>query len=263
MSVDVTIRIVELDRPWSWLAAGWRDFMRAPVVSMAYGGTFVLAGYLLTYLLYATDLLPLLLPLTAGFMLIGPVAAVGLYDVSRRLEQGSPVTLGTVIGSFFSHIGTVSTMGLILMLFLLAWIRIAMLIFAVFFGDRPAQLDDFIGTVFLAPESLPFVVTGTAIGAILAGVVFAISVIALPMLLDRDVGVSAAVATSVTAVNRNRPAMLLWAALIAIFSAAGIATFYLGLVVCLPLIGYASWHAYRDLIAPDAPDGDPDEYSPN
>lgn len=248
MSVDARIRIVEMDRPWSWLAAGWRDFTRAPVISLLYGGAFALAGYLLTFTLYAADMLSLLLPLAAGFMLVGPVAAVGLYDVSRRLERGQPVTLGAVIGSLFSHIGTVSAMGLILMLFLLAWVRIAMLLFAVFFGDRPARLDDFVGAVFLAPESLPFVVTGAVIGAILAAVVFAISVIALPMLLDRDVGVPTAVAASVAAVNRNRPAMLLWAALIVIFSATGIATFYVGLVVSLPLIGYASWHAYRDLV---------------
>ena len=139
-------------------------------------------------------------------------------------------------------------MGLVLMLFLLAWVRIAMLIFALFFGNRPTSTTNFIETVFFAPESLPFVITGTLVGAVLAVAVFTISVISLPMLLDRDVGVPAAVATSFRAVNRNPKAMALWAALIGGFMAFGVATLFVGLTVCLPLIGYASWHAYRDLV---------------
>ncbi len=244
----IEIRVVEMDRPWFWLAAGWRDFMRAPVVSIVYGLVFSLAGYLLTYWLYATDKLYLVLPLAAGFTLVGPVAAVGLYDVSRRLETGRPVGLGHAAASFISHAGTVAAMGLVLMLFLLAWIRIALLVFALFFGEQPATVDGFIETVFFAPESLPFVVTGTAIGAVLAATVFAISAISLPMLLDRDVGLPMAIGASLRVVKTNFQAMALWAALIAGFTALGIATLYVGLVVCLPLIGYASWHAYRDMI---------------
>lgn len=242
------IRTVELDRPWTWLAAGWHDLTRAPRVSLCYGLMFAVAGYVVIYGLYATDMLYLILPMAAGFTLVGPVAAVGLYDVSRRLEANQPVTLGTTIRSFLSRPGTISAMGLVLSLFLLAWIRIAMLIFALFFSETLIPGDRFIETVFFAPQSLPFVVVGTLVGAVLAIAVFTISAISLPMLLDRNVGVPLAVATSFRAVNKNPQAMALWAALIAGLTAFGIATLFVGLVVCLPLVGHASWHAYRDLV---------------
>ena len=242
------VRPVEMDRPWIWLAAGWRDLARTPMVSLSYGFMFSIAGYIVGYGLYAIDMFYLILPAAAGFALVGPVAAVGLYDVSRRLETGQPVSLGAARRSFLSHAGTVSAMGLVLMLFLLAWIRVAMLLFALFFGARIIPRADFIDTVFFAPESLPFVVTGTLIGAVLAAAAFTISVISLPILLDRDIGVPAAVATSFKAVKENPRAMALWAALITGFTAFGVATLFEGLAVCLPLLGYASWHAYRDLI---------------
>jgi len=241
------IRRVELDRPWLWLAAGWRDLTRAPLVSLSYGAVFSIAGYVLIYGLYATGMLYLILPVAAGFTLVGPVAAVGLYDVSRRLEMGKPVTFGTALRAFVPCCGSVAAMGLVLTLFLLAWIRVAMLIFALFFGDSEFEGVDFIQTVFFQPHSLPFVATGTLIGAILAAVVFTVSAISLPMLLDRDVGVPTAVAASFQAVNKNPQAMALWAALIAGFTAFGLATLFVGLAVCLPLVGHASWHAYRDL----------------
>ncbi|MDH5556402.1 MAG: DUF2189 domain-containing protein [Alphaproteobacteria bacterium] len=248
MAMIPEIRAVEIDRPWMWLAAGWRDFSRAPMVSLCYGFIFSVAGYVVIYGLYAVDQFYLILPLAAGFTLVGPVAAVGLYDVSRRLESGQPVTLGAALRSFLSHAGTISAMGLVLMLFLLAWIRIALLIFALFFGGKAIPPGNFIEVVFFAPESLPFVIIGTVVGAILATSVFAISAISLPMLLDRNVGVPTAVVASFRAVNKNPQAMALWAALIAGFTAFGIATLFVGLTVCLPLVGYASWHAYRDLI---------------
>lgn len=241
------IRVVEMDRPWTWLAAGWRDFMSAPMVSLSYGFLYSIGGYVVIYGLYAIDMFYLILPLAAGFTLIGPVAAVGLYDVSRRIESGQPVTLGAALRSFLSHAGTISAMGLVLMLFLLAWVRVALLIFALFFGGGGISRVNFIDTVFFAPESLPFVVVGTLVGALLAAAAFTISAISMPMLLDRDVGVPAAVAASFMAVYRNPRVMALWAALITGFIAFGIATLFVGLTICLPLVGHASWHAYRDL----------------
>jgi len=251
MAPVIDIRTVEMDRPWRWLAAGWRDVTAAPTVSLSYGLLFSVAGYVVIYGLYAIDMFYLVLPMAAGFTMIGPVAALGLYDVSRRLEAGQPVTLGAALQSFLSHAGTVSAMGLILMLFQLAWIRVALLLFALFFGGRLIPRADFIEIVFFAPESLPFVVVGTLVGALLATAAFTISAISLPMLLDRDVGVPVSIAASFRAVNRNPKAMALWAALIAGFMAFGLATLFVGLVVCLPLIGHASWHAYRDLTGTD------------
>lgn len=245
------VRTVEIDRPWAWLAAGWRDFTRVPALSVTYGIVFSAAGYALMYWLYAAGAFYLILPATAGFMLVGPAAAVGLYDVSRRLESGQPVAFGATFSAILSRADTFAAMGLVLMLFFLAWMEIALLIFAFFFSDRSISTDNFIEGVFFVPESLPFLVTGTVAGGILSAVVFAISTISLPLLLDRDVGVPTAVATSLRAVHRNRKALALWAMVIAVFMSIGIATLFLGLVLTLPLVGYATWHAYRDLVVPE------------
>lgn len=249
-----TVRLVEIDRPWAWLAAGWRDFTRVPAISIAYGVVFSAAGYALTYWLYASGAFYLILPATAGFMLVGPAAAFGLYDISRRLERGQPVAFGAISSSILSRSDTFAAMGLVLMLFFLAWMEIALLIFAFFFSDRSISTDNFIEAAFFAPESLPFLVSGAIAGGVLAAAVFAISTVSLPLLLDRDVGVPTAVATSLRAVRRNRKALALWAMIIAVFMSIGVATFFLGLVVALPLVGYATWHAYRDLVEPERTD---------
>ncbi len=245
------VRTVEIDRPWTWLAAGWRDFVRVPGLSLTYGIVFSAAGFALTYWLYVAGVPYLILPAAAGFALIGPAAAVGLYDVSRRLESGQPVALVPILRTIVSRADTFAAMGLVLMLFFLAWMEIALLIFAFFFSDRSISTGNVIERVFLAPENLPFLVTGTVAGGILAAAVFAISTISLPLLLDRDVGVPTAVATSLRAVYRNRKALALWAMIIAVFMSFGVATFFFGLVLTLPLIGYATWHAYRDLVEPE------------
>lgn len=245
------VREVGDDRPWYWLAAGWRDLIRVPALSLSYGILFSATGYALTWWLYSADVLYLIIPLAAGFALVGPVAAVGLYDISRRLEAGRPVSLGAFILAVFSRAETLAAMGLVLMLAFLVWMEIALLIFAFFFGDKSISARAFTETVFFGPESLPFLVTGTVAGAVLSAAIFAISVVSLPLLLDRDVAVPAAIETSLRAVNRNRKALALWAMIIAVFTSVGAATFLVGLVVTLPLIGHATWHAYRDLIEPE------------
>jgi uncharacterized membrane protein len=248
------LRTIDVDRPWAWLAAGWRDFVRVPGLSLGYGIVFSAVGYALAYWLHVAGAPYLILPATAGFALIGPAAAVGLYDVSRRLESGRPVTFGKIVSAILSRADTFAAMGLVLMLFFLAWMEIALLIFAFFFSDRPIIAENFFERVFFAADSLPFLVTGTIAGGFLATVVFAISTISLPMLLDRDVGVPTAVATSLRAVYRNRGALALWAMIIAVFMSVGVATLFVGLVVTLPLVGYATWHAYRDLVEPEDAD---------
>ncbi len=242
------IRVVETDQPWAWLAAGWRDFRRVPGLSVAYGVAFSAVGYVLTYWLYTAGAPYLILPATAGFALIGPAVAVGLYEISRRLERGEPVALRKIGSAVLARADTFAAMGLVLMLFFLAWMEIALLIFAFFFSDQHIIAGNFVEQVFFAPESLPFLITGTVAGGILAAAVFTISTVSLPLLLERNIGVPAAIATSVRAVYRNRKASALWAMIIAVFITLGVATFFLGLVLTLPIIGYATWHAYRDLV---------------
>ncbi len=230
------------------MSAGWNDLRRAPAVSLSYGAIFVVASFLLTLGLWLAGLFYLVLPLAAGFMFMGPMTAVGLYEVSRRLGDGRPVTLKDAFAAWQAHAGPIATMGLVLMLFMLAWIRLAFLIFALFFGQAPSSWDQLVTTLLFTTDGIPFLIVGTAVGGALAATAFAMSAIALPLLLDRDVGVLAAVVTSVAAVLKNWRVMIGWGALIVVFTAAGLLTFYIGLAVTLPLIGYASWHAYRDLV---------------
>jgi uncharacterized membrane protein len=242
------VRLVPVDRPWTWLAAGWRDVMAAPGVSLAYGALMVALTYLLLILLLQVGVFWLVLPMTAGFFFLAPLMAVGLYETSRRLAAREPVTLGAALAAFQRNGLQLSYMGVLLGLFHLGWVRIALLIFAVFFGLGFNPNWDNLVVRLAQPDAIPFWAVGTAVGAVFAALVFAISAVSIPMLLDRDVNVFVAVATSFTAVRRNWPAMTLWAGLIVAFTAFGIIPLFLGLAVTMPLIGHATWHAYKDVV---------------
>ena len=248
MGPALPVRRIGVEQPWRWLAAGWRDFLAAPLVSLAYGALFVIGGIALTAALWSLDWLFLALPLGAGFLLVAPVLATGLYAVSRRLGEGGKPSFAEAVTAWRARPGSLAVTGLLLMLLFLVWIRLAFLIFALFFGPQPPSWPLFVDAVFFSTSGIPFLVVGTLVGAVLAAIAFAISAISIPLLLDRDVGAFTAVATSIAAVALNWRVMGGWAALIALFGAAGIATFYLGLAVTLPLIGYATWHAYCDLV---------------
>jgi uncharacterized membrane protein len=242
------IRVVDVEAPWHWLRLGWQDLMRARSVSLGFGVLIALASLLLINLLWHVDLLPYALPLAAGFMFVAPALAICFYEISRRLERGEEVSFGTVVFAWRPHVGQIATMGLVMMLFQLAWIRFATLLFALFFGPQPANWDHFIEVLFSSIDGLPFLIVGTLSGGVLAIMAFAIGVTAFPMLLDRDVAALTAIATSVRATLSNWRVMTGWAALIVMFTVAGIVTGCLGLIITMPLIGHASWHAYRDLV---------------
>lgn len=247
-SSNPTLTRIPLDRPWSWLAKGFSDMRRAPSASLGYGVLFVAAGYLLTAGLWALGWLYLTLPLAAGFLIVGPLFAVGLYEVSRRLQAGEPVSFAATLAAWRRNAGQIGLMGVALLLLMFAWLRLAAMIFMLFFGLEPPSLDMLVQKTVLSADALPFLVTGTVVGAVLAALAFSISVIAIPLLLDRPgANVVTAITTSVEAVRTNPAAMLFWALLIVLFVGAGLATLLLGLAVTLPLIGHASWHAYRDL----------------
>lgn len=243
------IRRVDADQPWRWLSAGWADLCRAPTVSLSYGLAFALAGWVLTAAIWIFEQFYLVLPLAAGFMLLGPIIGVGLYDASRRLEGGLPVSLGQALTAWRANAPQIALMGLVLMLFMLAWVRFATILFALFFSDNPPRPEPlFLLDVFASAESIPFLAVGTIIGGLLAATVFAVSAISVPLLIDRQANVITAIITSFEAVRQNFWTTALWAWLIALFVAAGIVTGYLGLIITLPLIGHGSWHAYKALV---------------
>lgn len=243
------IRQVTLEQPWSWLAAGWRDLWRAPHISLAYGALFAAISIALTAGLFATGVEYLLPPLAAGFMLLGPMLAVGLYETSRRLHAGEPATLRDALFVVTRSPAQLAFIGIVLALFLLAWMRIASLLFALFMGTLGfPPLADILPLLFFTPEGLGLLAVGSVVGAVLAAAVFAISVVSVPMLMVRDVDAVTAMILSVRAARKNAAVLVLWAWLIAIFTGVGLVTFFVGLTLTFPLVGHASWHAYRDLI---------------
>lgn len=242
------VRAVDTDRPWVWLSAAWRDMMAAPLVSFGYGALAVISSFVLVAGLAMENLEYLILPMAAGFMLLGPLFAVGLYETSRLLELGERPTLGKVAAAYQRNGMQIGGIGLVLMMALLAWIRVAFLIFALFFSAEPPAFDQLVDRIFFSAQTIPFLLTGTMFGAVIAAGVFSIAVVSIPMLLDRDTDVFTAMATSVAVVRENVRPMLVWAFLVALFTAAGMVTGFLGMALALPLIGHASWHCYRDLV---------------
>jgi len=247
--LPIHVRPITLNHPWQWLSAGWRDMCLGPAVSYLYGGLFTAIGFLLFYGLEAVGFGYLILPLMFGFALVGPVAAVGLYEASRRLEDGAGMGFSDIVAAFRRNGTQIALVGAFLLIAFLAWVRLAMLEFMLFFGSAPPSLDHVLDTILLSPQSLSFLLVGLISGGVLAAGVFAMTAIAVPMLLHRpECDAMTAMLTSVDAVRRNWRPMMLWAGLISFFTLFGMALFFVGLIVTLPLIGHASWHAYRDLV---------------
>lgn len=245
-------RPLTLEQPWRWLAAGWQDLWTRPAISLTYGLVIAALSYALTACLFYFDVLPLLLPLAAGFMLIGPMLAVGLYELSRRLQAGEPITVASVVFVATRSPAQLAFLGVLLTIILLAWWRIATLLFALFFGASGIPpLAEWINILLFTPNGLIFLIVGTAIGGALAFCVFAVSAIAVPLLMVRESDAVTAMMVSARAVLDNLGPMLLWAWLIALLTGFGIVTLYFGLIVTFPLVGHATWHAYRDVVGGD------------
>jgi|SRR5581483_459560 len=250
----VTVEHVPFDAPWSWLAAGWRDMWAVPYISLAYGVVFALLSVGLTLGLFVTGMQSLVMALAGGFLLIGPIAAVGLYETSRQLEAGRSVVRGDVVKAGLRAPGQLGFFGAILAFLFVVWLQLAFLLFMLFLGSSGLPPpSEFVPTLLFTARGLGLLVAGTAAGSMLALVAFSISVISVPLLMSRRADAVTAIAASLAAVVLNPKPMALWAGLIAGFMALGIATLYVGLIVVFPLIGHATWHAYRDIVrAPDA-----------
>jgi uncharacterized membrane protein len=246
---SVAVGQVPFDAPWDWLAAGWRDMWTVPHASLTYGAGFALVSAALALGLMVGGLESLILALGGGFLLIGPIAAVGLYEKSRRLERGEAAKLGDVLRSVLNAPGQLGFFGGILAFVYFVWLQLASLLFMLFLGSRPLPpASEFLATLLFTPHGLGLLVAGTIVGGVLAALVYAISVISVPLLMARRIDAVTAISASLRTVAQNPKPMALWAGLIAGFMALGIATMFVGLVVAFPLIGHATWHAYRDLV---------------
>jgi uncharacterized membrane protein len=233
------------------LVRGFSDFeaYRSDVISLCL--IYPIIGLVLVWLTFGYAMLPLVFPLVAGFALVGPFAAVGLYEMSRRRERGVPTTWIDAFGAIRSPgFGAILVLGLVLLAIFLLWLFAANVIYQLTLGpEPPASLARFIRDVFTTSAGWTMIVVGVGVGLLFAILVLAISVVSFPLLLDRDVGLDMAVATSIRAVAANPGPMLLWGLIVAASLLIGSLPAFLGLIIVIPVLGHATWHLYRKVVA--------------
>jgi uncharacterized membrane protein len=241
------VRRVETSQPIQWLRRGYADLVRSGWPSLTYGAAIALFGVILLALTWrANYLVPAAL---GGFLLVAPFAAIGLYALSAQLETQPRVDAAKALFSWRSNTGSIALFGLMLALSLILWERMAAIIFALYFIGAGPDLSSVVEGVLFAGDHLPLLVVFFGVGGLFAAMVFTLSVVSAPLLLDKPVDAITAAITSMRCCLANPGAMLLWALLIAGLTLIGFATAMLGLVVIFPWLAHASWHAYRDLVA--------------
>lgn len=241
-----TIRPLHPLDVFRWLAAGWRDMRAHPGIAAFYGGTFALMAVVLGAVFRNKP--EYTMSIASGCILLGPFLAMGLYDVSRRREQGQLPDLGLSLTCWESHVRSMAMLVLVLIVLELLWGRASLVVFAVFFNTGMPSTTGVIEAIF-NPENLDFVMAYVIVGGVFAALVYSTAVVSIPMILDRDTDAISAAITSIEVVLRNVPGMMLWAALIvALVALALFLPWGIGLLIVGPLLGHASWHAYRGTV---------------
>jgi uncharacterized membrane protein len=243
------VRHINAAAPFGWLAAGWRDFRQVPWAGSFYGLMFALAGWAMTALTWQEPLL--IMSFVTGFLLAAPFLSLGIYDLSRRLEHNQPARLWSTLRAWQNNSRNLGWLAVLLALVMVAWIRLVALLAAIYVVNTGSSIGLLADQLFTSSQGLGFLALFIVVGGALAALVYVASVVTWPMLLDRPVGILTAVATSVKAVSRNPLPMALWAAIIVVMIGVGIITLGVGLIVIAPVIGHATWHAYRELVAND------------
>jgi uncharacterized membrane protein len=245
-----TVRAVsfaDINDAWT---QGVRDFRAAPSYGLAFGGLYAAGGIIVVLGAAALGLGYFAYPLAAAFALIGPFAAVGLYEVSLRQEAGLPLSWHAVLGAIFNrHNGRLAWMGLITVLFFVAWICLVRLLIVAFLGTHTfPTLDDFLEALTMTSNGLAFLILGHAVGAILAVALFALTFVSFPLLLDRDIDVVTAMRTSLRAVIASPVVAIAWAIIVVLLLIVACMPIFLGLLVVLPVLGHTTWHLYRRIV---------------
>jgi uncharacterized membrane protein len=243
------IRSITTEDVYAALSQGWADFKAAPKYGLFFGGVYAIAGILIWLQLLVWDRPYWILPLALAFPLIGPFVAVGLYEVSRRREAGEPLDWSQVLDVVWKQrSGQLPSMAFVVMAGFMIWVWVARLLVALFLGRMSSATYSDFGALLSTGNGLTMVLVGSVIGGIIAFILFSISAVSLPMLLERDVDFVTAMVTSFNAVTTNLVPMLTWAAIIAVGLFVGMVPFFLGLIIVLPVLGHATWHIYRKVI---------------
>ncbi|MFD2191905.1 DUF2189 domain-containing protein [Pistricoccus aurantiacus] len=247
-NIRITSNTIDMERPRAWLMAGVQDFRDAMGASLTYGAFWVVVSFLITLVVFSLDLWHFLLPLMAGFMLLGPLIAVGAYAISQKLERGETPKVSDAFGAWGRRTGQLVMMGLILALFFMAWFDLAIILFALFFGLMAPDPATLYLALLTTPQGWGMILVGTVLGGAVAFGAFSVSVVAIPTLMDQDLTFMEGIEASIRSVAHNFRPMLLWGAILTGCVIIGLVTFYIGLAFILPILGHASWHAYRDLV---------------
>ncbi|HEY8334193.1 MAG TPA: DUF2189 domain-containing protein [Tardiphaga sp.] len=236
------------------LGAGLRDFQAAPVLGLAFGALYVAGGIAILLSLTAFGMVYLAYPLAAGFALIGPFVAVGLYEVSRQREAGRVPSMRGIWATVKTR-SEIGWMAFVTLFIFLIWMYQVRLLIAVLLGLNAsfASLPQFITVVLTTNEGLVFLALGNLVGAALSLILFSLTVVSFPLLLERDVDAVTAMITSVRAVVMSPLPMIGWAAVIVVLLAVSSLPYFLGLLVTLPVLGHATWHLYRRIVVPVEP----------
>lgn len=243
-----SIRTVGLAAPFRWLAEGWRDLFRAPVALLLYGFLLAMVSFALCYGVYVTNGAFWAMVLTAGFVMIAPILAMGPYEAGRRLDLGDRPSLGQILFVRSAFRQDVAYLSLLLVMIYFLWGRIAQIVYGLSTYQIHRDVESFVVFAIGTGDGRMMLMTGTLTGGALAFVAFSLVVVSAPMLLNPQASVFAAVATSVRAVNANFFPLLLWAVILTALLLVAAATGFLALTVIFPWLGLASWRAYRDLV---------------
>jgi uncharacterized membrane protein len=251
--VDPVVRSVSPSDIAEALVQGLRDFQAAPLYGLAFGGLYAAGGIIILLCLTAFGMVYLAYPLAAGFALIGPFVAIGLYEVSRRLEAKQPISVRDIWTTVTSR-SEIGWMAFVTLFIFVIWMYQVRLLIALLIGLNASfsSLHEFLTVVLTTNEGLVFLVVGNIVGAVLSLILFSLTVVSFPLLLDREVDFVTAMVTSVRSVVANPVPMIGWAAVIAMLLIVSALPYFLGLLVTLPVLGHATWHLYRRLVAPVA-----------
>ena len=235
------------------VAKGIDDFCAMPTHVIFLAVIYPVVGLLLAAITFGYDLMPLLFPLAGGFALIGPFAAIGLYELSRQRERGVEVSWKHAFGLLrYPSLDAIAAMGMVLMIVFLIWLATAQLLYQSLFGyGLPDSIRQFLSDILTTPAGWTLIIAGNGIGFLFAALAMTISVVSFPLLLDRDVGAMVAMHTSVRAVLRNPLMMAAWGLFVAVALVIGSLPLFVGLAVVMPVLAHSTWHLYRKVVEPD------------